>query len=162
MVSGTAGALRARRSRVPARSSGGTSAPRRGWWHNEYKNDAAQASLETSQLECYLEIARYVSTVFDEEVALAGFGDAEVILMPPTSKPRHLAHFDRELLTALLNFANGAVDYDEVLVDTDDDNVADATVGEVITAAELVRLDPGASRADVEEHRSRLHGINQA
>jgi hypothetical protein len=66
---------------------------------------------------------------------------------------------DRQLLAALLNFANGSVGWDE-LIDTDGDGVDDTTFSDVIAAAESVRADPTATRAQLEAQKDLLERIN--
>ena len=52
---------------------------------------------------------------------------------------------DRQLLTAWLNFANGGVEYTELL-DTDGNGSVDTSFADVMATAEAVRLNPAATR----------------
>ena len=54
--------------------------------------------------------------------------------------------FDRALLTALLNFANGSLGY--------------AELSAVLGTAEAVRLNPASTAAEIHAQRSILHGLS--
>jgi hypothetical protein len=58
-----------------------------------------------------------------------------------------------------LNFANGALAYDQ-LFDTDNDGSPDGTMADIVAAAEAVRLDPGATDAELNQQRQILQGLN--
>jgi hypothetical protein len=63
-----------------------------------------------------------------------------------------------QLLAALLNFANGAVGWDQ-LIDTNGDTVGDTAFSDVIVAAEAVRTGPHTA-AELEVHKGLLETIN--
>jgi hypothetical protein len=65
----------------------------------------------------------------------------------------------RQLLAAWLNFANSAVGYDE-LVDTDGDGVVDTPFNVAVANAEAVRLNPGATKAQLDAQKNILERIN--
>ena len=83
----------------------------------------------------------------------------DVLIMKP-SKGSMDEIFDGQLLAAWLNFANGSFEYTE-LVDTDGDGVVDTSFADVMATAETVRLDPFATRAQLEEQKDILDLINQ-
>ena len=63
--------------------------------------------------------------------------------------------FDRQLLAAWLNFANGSIELSSP-VDTNGDHVNDSTFGAAMQAAEAVRLNPASTKAQLnatEGHR---------
>ena len=66
---------------------------------------------------------------------------------------------DRQLLAALLNFANGSVAWDQ-LIDTDGDNVGDTEFSAVIAAAENVRANPASTHDMLEAYKNLLEAIN--
>ena len=66
---------------------------------------------------------------------------------------------DRQLLAAWLNFANGAVDLDE-LVDTNFDGVPDTVLLTALTTAESVRLNPASTDAQLLAQKDILESIN--
>ena len=70
-----------------------------------------------------------------------------------------LRTFDRQLLVAWLNHANGGIGLDE-LVDTDGDGIVDTPFANTVATAEAVRLDPTATRAAVLEQKDILEAIN--
>jgi hypothetical protein len=102
-------------------------------------------------LGCYLKVADYMSRVFNERTASATFAQAyDVLDTSGTSSITEL--FDQQLLAAWLNFANGAIDHDR-LVDTNRDRAADTPFLAAITAAENLRLDPGATRQQLDRQK---------
>ena len=131
-----------------------------GWWHGQY-SAAAKGSFkkdfDEQTLLCYLEIARYGSTLFDEDVPLSTFAEAATILKGGATASHHL---ERELLAAWLNFANGAVGYDQLVVDASGDHTPDTTFGAAVLMAEMVRMDPGATDADLRAQERLVHQIN--
>lgn len=124
-----------------------------GWWRQQYNNDGAQASFDTATLACYLQIVRFVSGVFDEQTPLATFDEAADALSPGGGAA---AKLDRALASILLDFANGAIGWHEMVHDSDGDGVLDTSVAQVIGDAEAVRLDPMASSKDMDEQRKML------
>ncbi len=132
-----------------------------GWWHKQYMKSGARSDFDEPTLECYLEIARAVSTVFDEEVPLSTLEDAEDVIVADGRDQRHLERFDRELLAALLNLANGGVDYHQAVVDADRDGTPETTFADAVMTAEAVRLDPDSTRKEIDEQRRLLHQINR-
>jgi hypothetical protein len=102
-----------------------------------------------------------MSAVFDENRAGAGsWEEAADVLHTGGSGGDMTQLLDQQLLAAWLNFANGAFGWDDP-VDTTGDGVPDAPFSTAITAAESVRLDPGASRAELEAQKDALEAINQ-
>lgn len=129
-----------------------------GWWQSHTNGKGSE--FPEAELLCYLEITRFASAVFDEAVPLSTRADAHDVLHPPGPAPQHIRMFDRELLAAWLNFANGAVEFAELLVDTDGDGTPDTTFGDAVATAEAVRLNPASTPAEVEEQRALIHQIN--
>jgi subtilisin family serine protease len=132
-----------------------------GWWHGQYMHGGFVADFTVPTLECYLAIARFGSTVFDEAVPLATLADADAVLQPSGGADAHLAHLDRELLTAWLNFANGVFDYGQPVVDTDKDGAPDLAFSDVMAAAEAVRLDAGATKKELGDQRHIVQEVNR-
>ena len=100
--------------------------------------------FDASTLDCYLQIAAYMSRVFDERTAAATYAEAyDVLDTSSTSVGTEL--FDQQLLAAWLNFANGAVEWNR-LVDTNGDKRVDTPFLTAIVAAEAVRIDPATTR----------------
>lgn len=133
-----------------------------GWWQSEFQHGGAK-SFGSAQLECYLSIARFASDVFDEAVPLTTTADAmEAFKIHPSggATAQHEA-LVRELLTAWMNFANGAFAYGQKVVDTNGDGTPDQTFGDAVTAAEATYLDPGATSAALNDARQAMLAANK-
>ena len=81
------------------------------------------------------------------------------MMHPANSNGDIRVQFDRQLLAAWLNFANGAVEYDE-LVDTDFDNVPDTELLSVLCAAEAARTNPATPASELENWKDILEAVN--
>lgn len=128
-----------------------------GYWHRQYKEQGSKVFSEEA-LDCYLAIVRFVSGVFDEERPLSTKAEArDALKSVDTSGSRQI--LDQQLVAVWLNFANGALDLDE-LVDTDGDGTADTAFGDAVATAEAVRLDPNATTAEFNEQKDILEQIN--
>jgi hypothetical protein len=130
-----------------------------GYWQHQYGGNG-NIDFDQATLECYLAVVGYVSTVFDEERDASTIELAYNVLFMQQNEGEAREHFDRELLTVWLNFANGAYEYNQML-DTDQDGVFDTPLVEVVATAEAVRLDPTASEAEIREQKNILHHIPQ-
>jgi hypothetical protein len=130
-----------------------------GYWQHQYRGNG-NIDFDQATLECYLAIVGYVSTVFNEERDASTIELAYDVLFMQQNEGEAREHFDRELLTVWLNFANGAYEYNQML-DTDQDGVFDTPLVEVVATAEAVRLDPTASEAEIREQTNILHHIPQ-
>jgi hypothetical protein len=96
--------------------------------------------------------------VFSELVDAATIARARDVLDP--SRPMTMKkQLDRHLLAAWLNFANGGIDLNDP-VDTDGDGANDATFAATVVAAEIARLDPATTNAQLESHKNKLERIN--
>ncbi len=137
----------------------GTSTERRsaGYWQSVYRSRKSTPFTD-EQLECYLAIVGFVSTVFDEVVDASTVQKAEKVLKM-NGKPADTDQLDRQLLAALLNFANGDPDFDE-LVDTDGDGTGDTPFLSVIAAVEAVRTNPASTQEQLEAAKDLLEAIN--
>lgn len=129
-----------------------------GWWMNQYREKPPNA-FTTAELLCYLEIVEFMSDVFDEASGpLDTRADAVDILFVKLNKGTATELLDRALLMTWLNFANGVFDSDTP-VDTDGDTIPDTTFAAVVTEAETVRLDPGATREELLEQKDILENL---
>lgn len=115
-------------------------------------------AIRAPELECYLVIVGYMSQVFDEERDASTFPLAQNILLVNRNRGAMTEIFDRQLLAIWLNFANGSIEYDE-LFDTDGDRTPDTAFFEAVAAAEAVRLDPGATSAELRQQKDFLEGL---
>lgn len=131
---------------------------RAGYWMNEYR-PIRNRDHSDAQLECFLEITRLLSDVFDETQPLTTLADGFDVLSPAHDNDP-IQRLDRELLMGWLNLASGSIGWDE-LVDTDKDKVADTAFGDVLIAAEAIRLDPTSTRTDLVDAQRMLERINK-
>lgn len=129
-----------------------------GYWLHQYRGNG-NTDFDNATLECYLDIVGYMSLVFDEARDASTIANAVDILFVKQNQGSMTESLDQQLLAAWLNFANGAIGLTE-LVDTDGDTVPDTTFADAITAAEAVRLDPTATRDQLEEQKDILERIN--
>jgi len=130
-----------------------------GYWQHQYSGKG-QIDFDRATLKCYLSIVGHVSTVFNEARDASTIEHAHDVLFLKGNQGSEREKLDRELLVVWLNFANGAIEYLELL-DTDKDGVGDTRFSDVVAAAEAVRLDPGATDKELREQTNILHHIKQ-
>jgi PKD domain len=136
-------------------------APRRrgaGYWQTQYR--PRPTALSEAQRLCYLAIAGYMSAVFNEVRDASTVAAAFDVLNLSHNHGSAIEQLDRQILTAWLNFANGAFDYTE-LVDTGGKGAAAIPFGTVMATAEAVRLNPASTEAELRAQRhilQRIHG----
>jgi hypothetical protein len=68
---------------------------------------------------------------------------------------------DRDLLTAWINFANGAVGWNE-FVDTNRNGIPDTLFHVAMQTAEAVRLNPSATPSQIDAQRAIVQSINDS
>lgn len=129
-----------------------------GYWFKSYRGNG-RAFFSNEQLSCYLDIVNHLSAVFSEEVDADSTGDAAEVLDPSHSRGDIRVQLDRQLLAVWLNFANGAVEHDQ-LVDTDGDGLPDTALLTFLCTAETVRLNPGTTHSELEDLKDLLEAIN--
>jgi Zn-dependent metalloprotease/PKD repeat protein len=129
-----------------------------GYWQHQYRGNG-RIDFTNAQLDCYLEIAAFLSNLFNEERDASTRQIAHENIFVAGKKGSASEQLDREILTAWINFANGGVEYTEML-DTDGDLVPDTSFTDVMTAAESVRLDPSSTRDEVLAQKNLLARIN--
>jgi hypothetical protein len=128
-----------------------------GYWSHQFSLKG-KTDFGAATLNCYLEIIGFMSQVFHEEVDASTIELAAKVLSPRGPVDMQ-ALLDVQLLAAWLNFANGAIGWDEP-VDTTGDGLGDTTFAAAIAAAEAVRLDPTATNAQLEAQKDILERIN--
>jgi hypothetical protein len=105
-----------------------------------------------------VDIIGYMSTVFDEARLASTFAQAEDILW--TNGPTTTAEqFDKNLLTAWLNFADGTIEYD-MMLDLDKDGTPETTFLAAVAAAEAVRLDPTSTEDELQAQKNFLGSLH--
>jgi hypothetical protein len=99
-----------------------------------------------------------MSAVWAEVRPLSTFAQAQDALKSVNNSGARQI-LDQQLIAVWLNFANGALDLDE-LVDTNGDRVADTRFEDVVRHAEAVRLDPASTTAQLNAQKNILERIN--
>jgi hypothetical protein len=127
-----------------------------GWWQNQYRAGWPQAFPQDT-LKCYLAIVGFMSQVFDEERDASTIPKARDVLFLAQNGGSAREQLDRELITAWLNFANGAIEYGEPF----SIGHADVPFFQAMADAEAVRLDPGATKKQLEAQKSHLNNVNE-
>ena len=101
--------------------------------------------VDNATLLASLELIDCTSSVFSELVPAATLSEAKDVFAPGGSMRDKAV---RQTLAAWLNFAAGAVAWDEPL-DTDGDSIADTTFGVLIADVEVILNDLAASHGDL-------------
>ena len=128
-----------------------------GYWQTQYR--PRPTAFEEAVRVCYLKIAGFLSLVFNEERNASTVAAAFDALKVSGNGGDGTQLLDRQLLTAWLNFANGAFDLTE-LVDADGDGTAETQFATVMATAEAVRLNPASTKAQLLAQRDILERIN--
>jgi photosystem II stability/assembly factor-like uncharacterized protein len=129
-----------------------------GYWSHQYRREGS-TDFTDATLTCYLEIVDYVSKVFHEVRDVSTFAKAQKLLFTQAKSVSKRDQLDRDMLTAWLNFANGAVGWAE-LIDTNGDGVVDTPYFQAMYTAEGVRLNPASSGADYDRQRLIMQRIS--
>ncbi|WP_275006219.1 discoidin domain-containing protein [Promicromonospora iranensis] len=122
-----------------------------GYWSSEYRQ-VRNPDYTTAELLCFLSSTRAQSDVFDEVVDLTTLDDAVQVLWAPNHDD-WVDVFDRQLLGVWLDVAAGSASLEDPVV-------GGGTVGDLLHAIETVRLDAGATRADLKEYKNALEAVN--
>jgi serine protease len=128
-----------------------------GYWQTQYR--PRPTAFTEARRQCYLDIAGFMSAVFDEVRNASTVAQAFDVLAVNQNAGQASQQLDRQLLTAWLNFANGAFDLSE-LVDANGDGTPDTAFSAVMATAESVRLNPAATDAQLYAQRDILQRIN--
>jgi len=136
----------------------GAAARLEGYWQHQLGRMGA-TDFDDGTLSCYLAIVAAMSRVFGEVRDVSDFAAAHTVVRLGQNARDPLAQLDRELLVVWLNFANGALGYDQ-LVDTDADGVGDTPFAEALAVAEGLRLEPLPNEREIRELTRMLHQIS--
>jgi hypothetical protein len=129
-----------------------------GYWAHQYRGNGT-TDFSDHELGCFLEIVKFVSLVFDEEISLSNLGESVDILETKGRTPM-TELVESQLLAALLNFTNGSVSWDQ-LIDTDKDKLGDTPFSDVIANAESILSNPASTEDELEEQKHLLEKINR-
>jgi hypothetical protein len=128
-----------------------------GYWSHQYRRQGS-TDFDDATLTCYLEIVDFASDVFHEVRNVATFARARSLLFTQGTSVSKRDQLDRDLLTTWLNFANGAVGWNE-LVDTNRNGAPDTVFHVALETAEAVRLNPASTGAQFDAQRAILQSI---
>jgi serine protease len=128
-----------------------------GYWQTQYR--PRPTAFSEAQRLCLLQIVGWMSSVFDEARTAATVAAAFDVLAVGGSGGSPTQLLDRQLLTGWLNFANGAIDFGQ-LVDTNGDGTPDTAFSSLMANAEAVRLNPASTSAQLLAQKDLLERIN--
>ena len=132
-----------------------------GYWQTNMVGKGTK-EFSATRLNCYLATVAFLSSVFNEKVDASTIAKAAALLkLGSDNNASPTAQFDRQLLAAWLNFANGSIALDQ-LVDTNGDGTLDAKFGDVLLAAEAVRLNPASTSTQLLQQKSILERVNMS
>jgi FtsP/CotA-like multicopper oxidase with cupredoxin domain len=129
-----------------------------GYWQTAYQLRKG-GGFTAAQLNCFLAIAAFYSNVFNETRNASTIPIAYNNIFVGGLNGNMREQLDRQLLTAWANFANGGVEYNELL-DTDGNGTLDTTFANVMATAEAVRNNLASTKAQLQAQRDILVRIN--
>ncbi len=127
-----------------------------GYWQHQFGRQG-HTDFDDATLQCYLAIVNNVSTVFSEARDASTVPAAHEVLFLKQNRGSQIKQLDRELMTAWLNFANGAFEYDQ-LFDPDHDGVF-TSFTDLMAIAESVRLAPTSTITEIREQKNILQQL---
>jgi len=127
-----------------------------GYWQHQFGRQG-HTDFDDATLQCYLAIVNNVSTVFSEARDASTISAAHDVLFLKQNGGSEIEQLDRELMTAWLNFANGAFEYDQ-LFDPDHDGVF-TSFADIMAVAESVRLAPTSTTREIREQKNILQQL---
>ena len=113
--------------------------------------------LPVSTVNCYLQVVQHMSPLFSEAKDVSTMAKANSVLNLQLLNPK--AEFDRQALTAWLNFADGSFDLNSP-VHTNLNLHPNTTFGAVMTQAEAIRLNPASTTTQLRQQTLLLEKLN--
>jgi len=129
-----------------------------GYWQHQFLGTGA-VDFDEETLLSYLTIVDHFSAVFSRTRDAGTIPAAYDVLFLGENGGSAAERLDRELLTAWLNVAHGALGYQDE-VDVDGDGEPDGSLGEIVATAEAVRGDPAATAAALRAQIRIVHRLN--
>lgn len=127
-----------------------------GFWKHQF-SEKGKHQIDDATLQAYLDIVNFASAVFSEQVPTGTIEEAREVMKVSGSSMRDNA--EAQLLAAWLNFAQGAVGWDE-LIDTNDDDVGDIPFHQVMSEAEAILLNADATHDELEHAKDLAEAVN--
>lgn len=127
-----------------------------GFWKHQL-SEKGKHQVDDATLEAYLDIVNFASAVFSEQVPASAIEEARDVMWARGPSMRNKAA--AQLLAAWLNFAHGAVGWDE-LIDTNDDDVGDTPFHQVMSEAETILLDADATHEELAHAKDLAEAAN--
>jgi hypothetical protein len=131
-----------------------------GYWARQYRQQG-KLDFSNKTLRCYLDITSFVSAVFNEARDASTFAKAQAILFSQQAPVTKRDQLDRDLLAAWLNFANGAVGWNEKVNTKGKKGTPDTPFHTAMQTAEQIRLNPNATPKQIDAQRAIVQSINQ-
>ena len=129
-----------------------------GYWQHQYSGNG-KIDFTNARLLCYLEITAFVSDVFNEARDASTLAKAYDVIFLGGNGGDERQMLDRQLLVNWLNFANGGIEWGE-MIDTDNNGSLDTAFADVMANAEAVRLNPASTEAQLRAQRQLLQKIH--
>ncbi len=120
-----------------------------GWWKHQLRGNG-KTEFTDAELQCLLDITGFFSIVFEGLTIEDGVA---IMHSPPKNDER--TKFDVVALANWLNFANGAVGFDDEYR-VNGSSGTGATFGGLMEQAELVRANPASTQEQLRVHRQIL------
>jgi hypothetical protein len=130
-----------------------------GVWAQQYRQKGG-VKYDNATLTCYLKITGFVSKVFNEVSDVSTFPKAQTVLFDNGGPVTKRDQLDRDLLTAWLNFANGAVEWNELVL-PNGKKTPGTPFRVLMQTAEAVRLNPLSTGKQFDDQRAIIQKINQ-
>jgi hypothetical protein len=127
-----------------------------GDWQHQFGRQG-HTDYDDATLECYLKIINFASTVFSEGRNATTIPAAHDVLFLKQNGGSEIEQLDRELMTAWLNFADGAFEHDQMF-DPDHDGVS-TSFADIIANAEAVRLSPASTVREIRDQKNILQQL---
>lgn len=138
-----------------------------GFWDHQFGGKGNQ-HIDDETLQAYLAIVNIVSAVFSEEVSAETVEEAREVLSrvqgadSPDGADMVRSEAARQTLTVWLNFAKGAVAWDQAVIEeVVGGETSTLTFAEVISDIEEILIDPDATQVGLEYAKDQAEMLNE-
>ena len=129
-----------------------------GYWQHQFAGNG-HSDLSAAELACYLGIVTHMSTLFGDQRPMETAAEAHDVLFLKQNGGVAREQLDRQLLVAWLNFAAGAIGYDD-LVDQNGDGKVDTPFGQAMAAIEAARLNSQTTEKEIQKLAAVVHAMS--